>query len=859
MLLHLFLPMRRISFLLLMLFSFSSAVRAQQFHFRNYSLSEGLAQSQVYAICQTKNGNIWMGTRGGGLSAFDGIRFQTYTTRDGLSDNYILSLAEDSAGVLWIGTNNGLCSYDGKKFSKALLPDSGTIVVEAILPHSQQGMLVGTHKGIFQKSGERWQRFKLGSNWLKENTICLFSDSRKRIWAGNNSGVTCISNKQITHFGLKEGMPGEEIRCITEDAGGTIWVGTYGQGIAWITPKGIQRITSPLVLPDRIIQTLYRDAQNRIWIGTQEAGAGYWNPNDSLFRYINEGDGLSNNHIRCITDDAWGNIWLGTSGGGVSKYYGQQFTHFDQKSGLPGRNVYALAEDSSGAIWVSTSAGGLCRVEGNQVKDFTHEEGFPNAKIKELMVDYHNRLWIGTEGQGLYIYDGDAFRHLGKEDGLKGNWIRDILQDAAGNYWVATAGGGIAKCVDDKHRLNIQSFGVEQGLPEDRFNALQLDKSGRIWFATTTNGIGFIFNDAVRVFTTKEGLGSQKVRSLCLGPDGRMWIGTADRGISAVEMQGEKAVFTRISSAQGLTSDNMYLLCFDQEGRLWAGSEKGLDRIVLSAKGTAEEIKHFGYSEGFIGIETSQNAALRDKQGQLWFGTINGLTRFNPSLSNINKQAPILQLRDVKLFFKPIQETPFSIRWNRIGNDTNQVLHLPYYENHLSFDFFGVNHRNPEQVKYQWKLDGLDENWTPAGFQHNITYSNLEPGEYAFRFRAANEDGIWSEAHVVKFSIAPPLWKRWWFIALGAFFLAGMIWIYFRWRLRRIKVKAKEAQEKLKLETDVLKLEQKALQLQMNPHFIFNALNSIQALIGTQDEKTARLYLAKFSRLMRQILESSRE
>ncbi len=845
--------------ILLLLLLFPLGIGAQQFHFRNYSLSEGLAQSQVYTLCQSKNGTIWMGTRGGGLSAFDGIRFQNYTTKDGLADNYILCLTEDSNGILWIGTNNGLCSFNGRVFKSEILPDSGTIVVESILLNYQNALIIGTQKGIYELKANKWNRFRTDIKSIQENITCLYNDHKNRLWIGNNSGLTCIDKKTIQHVGSKEGLPSEAIRCITEDAGGTIWIGTYGHGIAWITTKGIRVMNSKSVLPDPIVQSLYRDNQNRIWIGTQEAGAGYWNPSDSLFRFINERDGLCNNHIRCIIDDYWGNIWLGSSGGGVSKYFGQQFTHFDQRSGLPGRNVYALAEDSSGAIWFSTSSGGLCRAEGNLIKDFSRAEGFPTVKIKKLMIDLQNRLWIGTEGEGIYIYNGKDFTHLGNENGLMGNWIRDIIQDLAGNIWIAKAGGGIAKVSEVNSKFEIRQFGVEQGLPEDRINALLQDKIGRIWFATTSSGCGFIENDSIYSFNTKDGLSSQKLRSLTMAPNGDVWIGTADRGLSVVTMQGNRANFRSISVKQGLTSDNSYLLIFDHDGRLWNGTEKGLDRITLGSDVEVEEIKHYGYSEGFIGIETSQNAAILDSQGKLWFGTINGLTRFNPSLTDINKIAPILQLRDIRLFFKPLLETNYAPFWETIDRDTTSVLKLPYNQNHLSFDFFGVNQRNPEQVKYQWKLVGLDENWTPAGFQHNITYSNLPPGEYTLLYRAENEDGIWSESKSIHFSIEQPIWKRWWFLTISVGFLVVFVWIYFRWRLRRIKHKAKEAQEKLKLETDVLKLEQKALQLQMNPHFIFNALNSIQALIGTQDEKTARYYLSKFSRLMRQILESSRE
>ncbi len=307
-----------------------------------------------------------------------------------------------------------------------------------------------------------------------------------------------------------------------------------------------------------------------------------------------------------------------------------------------------------------------------------------------------------------------------------------------------------------------------------------------------------------------------------------------------------------------LTYNNIYFLIFDDEQNLWAGSQKGVDKITLNEERNIKEVKHFGASEGFVGIETCQNAALKDSQGNLWFGTVNGVTKYNPSYTTQNTIPPKVRITDIRLFYKSLYETEYK-DWIQNWNHLKDSLVLPHRQNHLEFEFLGINHPNPSKVTYEWRLLGAEENWSPRSTRNNVTYSNLLPGDYTFQLKGFNEEGIADKNPLeLSFSIKPPFWQLWWFrlTCLGAllFIIAAII----RGRVNRVRREAKRAQEQLELENSLLSLKQKALQLQMNPHFIFNALNSIQNLIVQNDSKTARYQLAKFSKLMRAILEHSR-
>lgn len=798
-----------------------------------------------------------MGTRGGGLNAFDGIRFQTFTVKDGLKDNNILSLAETPDGIIYIGSNSGLTKYSGKKFEVIPLVKSGNLAVEALYFSSKNGLIIGTNKGLFRYQNQKCEPWLSNFAELSSEITTIHEDQKGRLWFAVPGGVVRYASNKIELFSKKNGLPGTNIRAISSDLENRIWVGFYGEGIALISGDSILPLDIYPQNSDKIIHSLFRDKEGKIWIGTQSDGLGSWNPLDQSFSFYTERDGLANNHVRSVIADHSGNVWIGTSGGGVCRFSGQDFIHYNQKSGLTGRNVYAVAEDSSGAIWFSTSAGGIGLLQGNRVIDYSRREGFPEAKVKKLFVDVTDDLWIGTEGDGLYHVSDGNIERFGLDNGLRGNWIRDIVQDPAGNIWIAKAGGGITCMVENaRDSYTFEHFDASKGLPDDRINQL-LFHAGRLWYASASKGIGYIESGMVYALPQLLQGNAQKVRSLAPGHGEDIWIGTVESGIFNIKSSGNTWMAKAYTMKDGLSSDNIYLLQKDSKGQLWVGSEKGLDRIRFQNQNNFE-IRHFSANEGFVGVETSQNASINDSKGRLWFGTINGLTCCNPSGGKKNNSAPILRLTDVSIAYQPIETSKYAAALDA-WNFPLKPLELPYNKNQLSFEFIGINLNNPDQVRYQWILEGVEGQWSPASYRNNVTYSSLPPGEYTFKVKACNEDGIWSESLNWKIVILSPFWLQPWFIMGVIVILIFLIWLYTRTRIRRIKRKSSEAQQKLKVESDLLRLEQKALQLQMNPHFIFNALNSIQSLIGSADERNARQQLARFSKLMRLILESSRE
>jgi ligand-binding sensor domain-containing protein len=850
----------RILLFILILSWFSLEINAQHFNFQNFSVREGLAQSQVYAMIEDSRGFIWAGTQGGGLSRFDGYQFTSYSSKDGLANNYIHDVYEDAAQNIWIGTSDGLSRYDGWKFTSYRLNNDIQIRISCIQQTTDVTLWIGSSLGLYQFKDSSFIAFPYPAEIRKSPVHSLFVDQDQKLWVGTETGVFCIENQQIIASYDRNDLASPSIRAIAQDDSGRMWFGSFGGGIYILEQDDIFQYSSNNGLNSNLIHALLKDDQGQLWFGSQDEGLGFWNPTDSTFQFLTEDDGLPKNDVRCIIQDSWHNIWVSTSGGGIAQYAGQQFVHYDRSNGLYANFVYAIEKDTLGQLWLGASEEGFSIFTDTSLVHYGRSNSFADVKVKSILRDRNGRMWIGTEGKGLAYQDTTGFQFLTTQDGLGGNWIRAMVQDTAGYLWVATGGGGLSKITDlDSLGFEIERFGRNKGLPDLNINDLHLDQRNRIWIATRFSGLACLENDTItQVIRQANGLASDMLRSLAEDSLGMLWIGTTGRGVSRLNLYADTLSIASLPLEE-LRSGNVYLLQIDDEQNLWMGTESGVDKISLDEERNFKDLIHYGVEEGFEGIETCRNAVLKDEEGNIYFGTVNGLTKYFPEPRKRNEVPPKLLITDIRLFYESLIDTKYK-DWVKAWGELKPNLELKHKENHLGFEFRAINYTNPEKVTYQWKLEGLDADWSPASSRNDMMYANLAPGSYTFLVRAINEDGVvMITPRSIQFTILPPFWELWWFRLSGIAVLVLMISGFIRWRINTVKRKAKEEQEKLALEKNLLELEQKALQLQMNPHFIFNTLNSIQGLIAREDPQKARYYLAKFSKLMRATLENSRE
>ena len=538
-----------------------------------------------------------------------------------------------------------------------------------------------------------------------------------------------------------------------------------------------------------------------------------------------------------------------------------------------GNRIYALAKKGTSII-ASNSENGLVNIQNpsiNKVEDY----GFLNRKVKTVAIDSSGAIWAGTEGKGILLIQDkvlrdtiyldstagpllndsiplDSFQILidtirltdtltQENNGLPANWIRKILLDSQ-SVWAATYSSGIVQLT----ATDTIIYGIKQGLNDLYINDLALGSLGKIWYSTRNGAIGYIANNQVRHFPN---ILKKKVSigNILLKED-KIFLGTIGEGIWWSSLN-DTLNFYPLSGAKELFSNNIYQLIFDEENYLWAGSEKGVDRIQLNPSTQIIDVFHYGSNDGFLGIETCLNAIEKDTEGNIWFGTINGLTKYQAATQTKKTTQPAIYFGDLELVYQKVDSIDFS-------QFINTPLEIPPTKKHLALSYQTVDLNHPENIEYQWRLNQDNwSNWTP---ENKVNFANLDYGTYSFQVQSRNIDWIESEPIQFSFTILTPWYKKQWvqILAIGLILLLISSMIYRH--IRRLKAKNKAAVEKLELQNHLLSLEQKALQLQMNPHFIFNVLNGIKSMGIKGDTASMNTTINTFASLLRGILNNSR-
>lgn len=823
----------------------------QQNHFRHFGLESGLPQSQVFDVMQDSRGFIWVATRGGGVARFDGLEFKTYNTKNGLINNFVNCIFEDNSGDLWIGTKTGLSRFNGLEFKNYSVSPKGDVRVFCV-EQVDSTILAGTSAGLYLINGtgtNRVEGLDEGANFYVLS-IVRFAD---KVLVGTNRGLyklDAVTWRVEKKYTVNQGLPDNYIQSMAVDSQG-VWVATYGRGIRFFDGTEISDPWLP-VPSNTVCYDMLVTSDRKLWMATQSNGTYVFDLDKKTTDHYSISTGLANNHVRSITQDSWGNVWLGTSGGGLNEFAGQQFAHMTLKDGLTDNYVYAICQDYAGAMWVGVGRRGVDRKDSNGFVNYALDSGFANVKVKAIAQSADSTLWFGTEGAGLAYRRDSVFHWITVKQGLCGNYVKDIECTADGRIWVATLDGGISEIIPQGRKFRFKNYRYLTQLPSNRVHALHADQEGKMWFGTENKGLGYISDGKVKMVVGDDQINYHNIRAI-RRRGAFVWFATSG-GLMRYEVQtGELSDPVQ----DQLRSSNIYLLEFDKQGNLYAGHERGLEKMKLNETGDVIEVEFYGVSEGFSGIETCQNASACDADGNMWFGTINGLTRYNPDVKNLRIGAPRVWLDNIDLFYEKLSPGSFNYQpssWGRL--DVKPVF--PHHQNHLSFSFTGIDLNSPTRLKYSWKLDGFDEEWVKPTQKRDAIYSNLPPGEYVLRYKTVSAEGVESPEHQWPFVVEAPFWQTWWFRLLTWLVPAIILILGITLYIRRIKLRESREREKLIIEKELVELEQKALRLQMNPHFLFNALNSIQSLVALENHQDARKYLQKFAKLMRLTLRNSR-
>lgn len=839
----------------------SATLLGQNKQIRVYTLEDGLPQSQIHAMAQDYKGYLWLGTQGGGLAKFDGERFEVYNESNGLSSNYINSLLT-SGDTVYIGTKVGLTIKTKYRFNNIELPH----VIKVIRIRDQ--ILLITKNGLYTLL-ENFQTEKISIPEILSNSRIndiIFHEGF--YWIATNEALWRSDDLKDINGSMRLVEEGEFVALSAHND--KIFASTFDDG-TYVFNSRLQNDYILIREPLRInTSTIINNEQ--LWILSDYDGASIIDleSNSELF-YLNSSNGLPVSNVKHVLQDRESNVWLATSGGGLVKYFQNSFKHYSSQTGLKGDQIYAV-HYSNEAIWIATSNKGVMRLDNYGIHDVVIPDEFSDVKIKVITSDQSNNLWIGSEGKGIMfkgtisidstptkrsiktktsLFDSiEVSKVWNSDNGFPFDRIRDvrIINDT---IYVASFDQGIVQFTydapsDDFNLIN--TFNSSRGIEDLELNQLTVDNNNRLWYVSQQGHIGYILKDQVTHLGNVLQL-NVPIHSILFYRN-TLFLGTAGEGIwwsSDTDFNS----FRKLQGTKNVSSENIYQLIVDDQGFLWAGTERGVDKLQINNDNEIIDAFFFGRNDGFLGTETCLNAVDKDDKGRLWFGTLYGLSEYEPYEIDQNLVKPIIYLEDLKVAYNSVDSVDL-LDWT----NSDKVWQLSPEQKQVSFTYKSIDLNHADGIAYRYKLN--DDEWSPWTSNNTQEFSALNFGEHKFIVQSRNHRWVESDPISFSFFIESPLHKKPWFIGLiigiVGFILIALVIQY----IQRLKQKSARDKKQLELENHLLNLEQKALRLQMNPHFIFNVLNGIKAMAPTKPEKMNDT-VNSFASLLRETLVNSRK
>jgi len=784
-----------------------------------------VSDNGILSLFEDKEGFIWIGTVGGVLDRYDrkSGTFKHYNFIESLrtdenpdekyfdlplpysrsNDNSITVIEQDERGIFWIGTwGKGLIKFDPVKnkiehyhYNKGGSSSFRSNRIKAIITEDDGTIWIGTLGGGLYKFSEKEQPGRM-INYLSGDDEKSLSD-----------------NKVVS---------------LLKDKSGDLWIGTYGGGLNKLPApfhsaepsaakfERFKNIPGKNSLSNNFVTSIIQSQNGFIWLGTFGGGVNRYDSRTKIFTVLKNDPKIqttiAKNDILSILEDRSGTLWIGSHlGKGLSNLERNTIKFhlvnrdMEGGKGLNDDVVWAVSEDLNSIVWIGTYKGGLNKYDRTSGKFayYRSESGSPNTisdnHIRSITDDGSGNLWVGTYSGGLNKFNkgsGTAIRYsFASADSLiqGANQVQALFFDSAKNLWIGTFGGGLRKLSADDLKNNLirfEKFTHDKNDPfsinDDRIYCITEDSEGILWIGTFGGGLNKFDPSTKRFISYKNipgdesSISDNRVMTVYQDKFNNLWIGTYGGGLHRFNKKTEK--FTRFDKKNRMVSSVVYGILEDNNKNLWMSTDNGLFKFN---SGT-EIFTQYDLHDGLQSLEFSGGAYYKSKNGEMFFGGINGYNHFYPDSVKDNPFIPPVVISNVKVFNEPFRGETDS-------------LELSYSQNFFSFEFASLDFTNPSDNQYAYIMEGLDSDWHYVDSRGRVVnYTNLPPGEYRFRVRGSNNDGVWNNNDARIFiKILPPVWMRWWFIVsillLASFLIFYLSTVRFRSLLAIEKLKGKLA------------------------------------------------------------------
>ena len=746
----------------------------ESFNFKNITIEDGLSQSTVETIYQDSKGYIWIGTNDG-LDRYNGYEFKHYKhdkyDKNSIANNYIVDIIEDKNGYIWVSTIGGLSRINPDKdeiknyYSKEDRGNLSNSNLWQLLCTKDNRLIASTIDGlnVYDKNKDKFTRILYKEGELPSQYIySLEEDINGHIWVGTDNGLVELDKDLNIVKSYQDAIEDSDVYNVYDDSKGNIWVCTLDNGLFKINldDKSVENYknnNSKISIPSNNVRDIISDSEGKLWIATDKGLCTFDYEREEFITYNKksyQSNSLIDDEIFCLLKDSSGLIWIGTYSG-ISRFNpNSNFTHFKldpyEDNSISGNVIHGIYEDDDKTLWIGTNESGVNIINGESIKHLNKENSNIVSDLIEDITGFKNYIFIGTnEGLSVLVKNDKTAKNYTitnytTKDGLPSNKIRSLFIDSKGYLWIGTNKGLAILDTNNNKIIDITYILDEMGVSDKFIRAVYEDSKGNYYIGCFLEGGLIKINPNTKEYkiyknieNDDSSISNNSIRYINEDLYGNILVGTS-HGINILNLSTDK--FNHYTEKDGLINNTIYGILVDKNNGIWMSTNAGISKLSTEDA----TFKNFTITDGLQSNEFNGRACFKSKDGNMYFGGINGFNVFNSQDIELSTFEP-------KVIFDN-----FEIN----GTNKKDISNIKFKsnENNIKINFFTNDYKNTKTTQYYYKLEGLENEWNMTN-SNSLVFANLGSGDYTLKIKTITQHGVMSDESSVHFTINPPIWR----------------------------------------------------------------------------------------------------